>query len=117
MRCEPSRDGSTCGVFAAPLRGVEKDQLIGEHVRRQRQEKRRVRTALAVEGCRLHRDPQTVAALFQVVNDNPALVRQHQAVSPFPPAVSCLPARPTGGWFAGIRSPARKPRHGLVIGP
>lgn len=122
--------------FAAPLRGVEKDQLIGEHIRRQRRDKRRVRIALVVfmvlflvaltagvlafvqgrlateearvatarllaatavrtspsdaaranllasEGYRLHRDSQTVAALFQVVNDNPELVGQHTLTAP-----------------------------------
>lgn len=34
--------------FAAPLRGVEKDELIGEHLRWKRRDRRRIQTALAV---------------------------------------------------------------------
>ncbi|QUQ64291.1 toll/interleukin-1 receptor domain-containing protein [Kutzneria sp. CA-103260] len=137
--------------FAAPLRGVEKDELIGEHLRWKRRDRRRIRTALAVfvvlflvasvagvvavqqgqrataqaqvatarllaatavkdsptdaalarllaaEGYRMERDSQTVAALFQTVNDNPDLVRQHT----FPAPVTALTASTGGIALAG----------------
>lgn len=137
--------------FAAPLRGVEKDELIGEHLRWKRRDRRRIQTALAVfvvlfllasaagwaavqqgrrataqarvatarllaatavkdsptdaalaqllaaEGYRMKRDPQTVAALFQTVDDNPDLVRQHTFSAP----VTALAASTGGTVLAG----------------
>ncbi|MEV0585367.1 WD40 repeat domain-containing protein [Nonomuraea sp. NPDC050310] len=116
--------------FSSPLRGMEKDELLGEHLDRLRREIRRTRGALVVlvallmgaagagvfafmqanraneeanvararllsataerdsgedssrsqllaaEGYRLHRDSQTLSALFRTLNDNPSLVRQ-----------------------------------------
>jgi hypothetical protein len=137
--------------FSAPLRGVEKDELVGTHVRWLRRDRRRTRVVitvlvvllvlasatsgvayvqgqraneqarvstarllaatavaasstnasrarlLAVEGYRLHRDQQTVAALFQTVNDNPELVGQHELAAP----ISALVASPSGTALAG----------------
>ncbi|MER5261955.1 WD40 repeat domain-containing protein [Actinosynnema sp. NPDC002837] len=137
--------------FSAPLRGVEKDELVGTHVRWLRRDRRRTRVIitvlvvllvlasatsvvayvqgqraneqarvstarllaaaavaasstsasrarlLAVEGYRLHRDQQTVAALFQTVNDHPELVGQHELTSP----VTALVASPSGAALAG----------------
>ncbi|OIJ89426.1 hypothetical protein BIV25_33750 [Streptomyces sp. MUSC 14] len=52
---------------------------------------------LASEAYRLRREPQTVAALFQTVNDNPDLVRQHTLAAP----VSSLAASAGGITLVG----------------
>ncbi|MFJ9847402.1 toll/interleukin-1 receptor domain-containing protein [Kitasatospora sp. NPDC101155] len=52
---------------------------------------------LAGEAYRLRDDPQTIAALFQTVNDNPNLVRQHTLAAP----VSALAAAAGGMALAG----------------
>ncbi|MGW5641635.1 toll/interleukin-1 receptor domain-containing protein [Saccharopolyspora sp. NPDC003752] len=54
LRATPKLDDSDPGLqeavaeFAAPLRGVEKDELIGEHITWLKRDRKRTRTALAV---------------------------------------------------------------------